>query len=72
MEQTVCDATCLLVHQCKPSVILAEVESLLQASFLISCEHVVINQDLQNKYISDGYKNVLCRHSPGLSALKLE
>ena len=72
MEQTVCNATCLLVQQRKPSVILAEVESLPQASLLISCEHVVINQDLQNNHVADRFETLLCRHTQGLSASKLE
>ncbi len=36
----------LLVQQRKPSVIVAEVQALSQACLFISCEHVIVNQDL--------------------------
>lgn len=49
----------LLIQQRKPSVILAEFESLPQAHFLISCEHVVINQNLQRKHFAEGSEILL-------------
>lgn len=50
----------LLVQQRKPSVIVAEVQALSQPCLFISCEHVIVNQDLQYRLVAGDFQ-YLCK-----------